>query len=360
MYNFDKQSETFSPSLIFYLDYIKENIEKCIEIAGSANRLWPHIKTHKCSSLVKLQMEYGINRFKVATIAEAEMVASCGALHVVIAYPVIGPNINRYKTLCEKYENTVFYAVGDDLKQIGLLAKKFSENQKLNVLIDVNLGQDRTGVHVSRLESFHNDCLSIDNVRLCGLHCYDGHRHEGDFKIRDKEVKKIDEKLFEILNNLPKQDVIIMGGTPSFPCHAKHMPNAYLSPGTLVLHDYGYATSYRDMDFKIAAAVLCRVISRPTKNTFTIDLGTKAVACDPKETRAVIFGMEHAKIVMHNEEHMVFSVDVDKMPEIGDELFLLPFHICPTVSLYNVANVIESGKLTNVYKIDARNRVLNI
>ena len=40
-------NEVCSPSLLVYPDRIEENIKRMIKIAGSAENLRPHVKTHK-------------------------------------------------------------------------------------------------------------------------------------------------------------------------------------------------------------------------------------------------------------------------------------------------------------------------
>lgn len=47
------EEEIPSPALIFYTDIIEENIQSAIAMAGGADRLWPHRKTHKCGKLSK-------------------------------------------------------------------------------------------------------------------------------------------------------------------------------------------------------------------------------------------------------------------------------------------------------------------
>ena len=71
-----------SPALLLYPDRIRENIRRMIRVAGGTSRLRPHIKTHKLAELVRMQIEEGINKFKCATIAEAEMAAGAGAKDV--------------------------------------------------------------------------------------------------------------------------------------------------------------------------------------------------------------------------------------------------------------------------------------
>lgn len=82
-----------------------------IDIAGGAARLWPHIKTHKMAEVVQMQIEAGIDRFKCATIAEAEMAAKAGAKHLTLAYPLVGPNIKRFAALQAAFPEVEFFAI---------------------------------------------------------------------------------------------------------------------------------------------------------------------------------------------------------------------------------------------------------
>ena len=56
-YHFSGEENIDSPALIYYQDVIEENINKAVGLAGNAERLWPHVKTHKTSALLKLQIE---------------------------------------------------------------------------------------------------------------------------------------------------------------------------------------------------------------------------------------------------------------------------------------------------------------
>src|SRR5215467_5397715 len=102
-YSIENVNEVFTPALVFYKDLIRSNIAEVIRLAGSSKRLCPHAKTHKCREIVRLQIDAGITSHKCATVAEAEMLAQCGAADVVIAYPIIGPNVRRVRALVEKY-----------------------------------------------------------------------------------------------------------------------------------------------------------------------------------------------------------------------------------------------------------------
>lgn len=366
-FSFPGEEEIISPQLVYYKDSIESNIRKMIALAGAPERLWPHVKTHKMAELVKLQMSYGIRTFKCATIAEAEMCGMAGADKTAIAYPLIGPNIGRYLCLEEKYPETEYYAIGDDTYQIQRLGESAAaRGRKVRVLMDVDMGQHRTGVPFHKVCEWYAKWEKLDGIAMCGFHCYDGHRHEADFKLRDKETGQSDEAVWRLQTELVKMGLdcglIIAGGTPSFPCHLKYR-DFYLSPGTCVVQDAGYQRSYSDMSFTPGAAVLTRVISHPGSNRFTVDMGTKAVASDPPGERAYIAGMDYAKTVMQNEEHWVLEVPDemrDRIPPIGTVLHAVPVHICPTTALYPAVLVVSCGKIFDWWEVTARNRKITV
>lgn len=365
-YHFEEENDVFSPQLVYYPELIQSNIELMIKIAQTPDRLWPHVKTYKIAEVVKMLIENGINKVKCATIAEAQMSLDAGINTIFIAYPLVGPNINRFINLCKQYKDATIYACGDDTKQITLLSDKAIENNiKVKLLMDVDTGLHRTGVSLEKVIDTYKEWYKYDGIIMSGLHCYDGQRHESDKKIRYDETEKLDNIIKDIKASLEKDnykcEILIMGGTPSFPCH-QHFTDYYLSPGTCIIQDSGYESNYLDLPFVPAATILTRVISRTTPNTFTIDLGTKAIASDP-EIRCVIADMEYARIIMHNEEHMVLEVDdthIKDIPQIGEVLYAIPTHVCPTSILYPSVKVVKNNHLVDEWIIKARDRYINI
>jgi len=361
IYRIENTDDIISPSLIYYLDVIKQNTEEVIRTAGDVNRLWPHIKTHKCEEMVKLLMSYGINKFKTATIAEAEMAAHAGSKQIILAYPLIGPNMQRLINLQKAYPDATFYAIEDDLDQLSLLSQKCIENDiVLKCLIDVNLGLNRTGVEIDKLEDLYTAASGLKGLDLVGLHCYDGNHHQVDFNERNEAVKSVDERIEKVVDRLLAKglncSIIVAGGTPSFPCHAVDT-NWYLSPGTSFINDAGYMQNIPDLPCTPGAAVLTRVVSHPAPGYFTIDLGYKGIAADPQPQRGFIVGLEDAEQVMQNEEHWVFKLaDPDKVPPIGSVLYVIPTHICPTTALYPEVLVAQGGKIVDRWQVTARNR----
>ena len=46
----------------------------------------------------------------------------------------------------------------------------------------------------------------------------------------------------------------------------------------------------------------------------------------------------------------------DACPTVGDELFVIPTHICPTTALYDTVIVVEHGAVCDTWEVTARNR----
>ena len=230
----------------------------------------------------------------------------------------------------------------------------------LPTLVDVNMGMNRTGVPIERLEELYRSASSLPGLRLCGMHCYDGNHNNKDAAVRQAEVDDTDKKVWDIMERLNGDgiccELAVAGGTPSFPCHAG-CTRWYLSPGTAFITDAGYYMNLPDLDFIPGAAVMTRVISHPAEGVFTTDLGYKAIASDPAGQRGFIVGLEDAVPIIHSEEHWAFRLeDKSRIPAIGTCLYVIPTHICPTTALYPEILVAKEGRVAARWQVTARNR----
>jgi D-serine deaminase-like pyridoxal phosphate-dependent protein len=157
---------------------------------------------------------------------------------------------------------------------------------------------------------------------------------------------------------------LVCGGTPTFPVFAalQDVPGIECSPGTFVLHDAGYGGKFADLAGITQAAVLVtRVISRPTADRVTLDLGNKAVAADPPmERRVKLLDFPECKIVGHNEEHLIVETAEAGRYTPGDVVYALPGHVCPTVALHREVLVAEGNRVVGRWAVAARDRVLTV
>jgi len=365
-YHISNISEVDSPALVVYPARVKENIEKLVSMIDDVERLRPHVKTHKTKEAALLQMEAGIKKFKCATIAEAEMLGSIKAPDVLLAYQPIGPKINRFIALIKKYPKTKFSCLIDDREAAQALAAKASEaGISVPVFVDLNLGMHRTGIapgkHAIELYKF---CSSLDGIKPVGLHGYDGHIRDQNFQERKKQCDRAFTMVEHLENELVKlgfaAPVIVIGGSPTFPIHAKRK-DVECSPGTFIFWDGGYQQGLPEQPFLPAALVISRIISHPAENLFCADLGHKSIAAErDMDSRVHFLNAPDLKPVAQSEEHLVLQTNNVNSHKTGDVLYGLPFHICPTCALYEKALIVEDGNVTGEWKIIARDRRIDI
>ena len=358
-------NEITSPSILIYPDRIEANIKKMIDIAGGPDRLRPHVKTHKMSEIIKLQMKYGILKFKCATIAETEMVAGCGAPDILLAVQPVGPNIDRFFKLKQEFKKVKISCIADNediIIQLSDMARK--TGLETNVWLDINSGMNRTGVIPGeKAARLFKRIMDSPMLIAEGLHLYDGHIHEPDFTKRklicDEGFISITSLVEELKSDGISPVKIIAGGTPTFPIHASR-EDIELSPGTLLLWDWGYSSSFSDMDFLHAAVLVTRIISKPAKDLLCLDLGHKSVASEMPQPRINFLNIQKYAIINHNEEHMVIRTGEAAKYKTGDLLYGIPWHICPTVDRHDSVYVINDHKLTGQWSVEARKRKITV
>jgi D-serine deaminase-like pyridoxal phosphate-dependent protein len=355
---------------LFYKDLIEQNISRLIaRVGGDPKRLRPHVKTHKTREIVRMQLAVGITKHKCATIAEAELLAQVGAPDVMISYNLIGPNAHRFGRLIKKYPESRFSTLVDHPRAAEELSHALSQAEvRAEVLLDLDVGQHRTGIAAGpEAARLYEKIAGLPGLEPGGLHVYDGHNHQHKLEERQHAVDKLLADVGDLAAALTKKGIpvprIVFGGTPTFPVYANlDWPNAECSPGTCVLNDYNYGVWFPDLaEFTHAAVLLTRVISKPTARRVTLDLGYKAVASDPPAgQRCTLLNIPHYEAVLHNEEHLVIETDAAERLQLGDVIYALPAHVCPTSALHQFAYVIDKGQVVDRWDIAGRDRVLTV
>ncbi len=365
-FEIDNVSELDSPALVFYPDRIAENIRTLKASIDSVSRLRPHVKTHKSAEVTFLMINAGITKFKCATIAEAEMLAVCGAADVLLAYQPVGPKVKRYISLIKTFQQTQFSCLVDNEQSLNELSAAAVESDlQINVFLDLNLGMNRTGILPNeKALALYQKMYVSKGINAIGLHGYDGHIHDVSLSKRREKwqvgwdaIKSLKDSI--VASGLPVP-VIVGGGTPTYPFYAEQ-PEVECSPGTFILWDKGYQNSFEEQDYEIAAVLISRVISILDETKICLDLGHKAVAAENELTKRVSFiNAPDARIISQSEEHLVLEMGKDHGFKIGDVLYGLPIHICPTVALYDRAATVIDHKIRGEWAIVSRNRKINI
>jgi D-serine deaminase-like pyridoxal phosphate-dependent protein len=280
-YRIANEDEVASPALLVYPERIADNIVRMITAAGGAERLRPHVKTHKMPDVIRMEIERCITKFKVATIAEAEMTAAAGGLDVLLAYPVVGPAARRLARLAATHPRTTFRAITDSAVGIdGLAAAATAADVTLDVLLDLDVGFARTGIRPGPdAVALYRRIAAAPNLTAGGLHAYDGHLRDADHGRLVAATEAAFTPVWSLRSELRAAGFAVprtvVSGTPTFAILAAR-DDVEVGAGTTVLWDAGQAEISPDLDFLPAAVLLARVVSKPGDGRLCLDLGHKA------------------------------------------------------------------------------------
>ena len=364
-----------SPALLFDADAIRRNFDLMLRIVGGdSSKLRPHIKTHKCGEILKLQHRLGIRQVKAATVAEAELAAQSGMIDVLVSYPLIGPNVARLFDLVSAYPETRFSCLVDSEEALGGFIRTGYE--PIHLFVDLDCGMHRTGISPGPgIVDLVQAIVGNPTLRFAGLHVYDGHIHDATLEARTVQFEAamalVDESLAAIESKVGPVPLLVAGGSPTFGLHASRALSdprlRQCSPGASVLWDCGYGTNFSDLQFEPACFLLTRVVSHPRADVpgrcvVCVDLGHKAVAAEnPLDRRVAFPAIPDVKYLSQSEEHLVLEVNGLSFWPVGTELVGIPYHVCPTVALHQEAHLIRDGAITGeAWKIDARDRRITI
>jgi len=355
-----------TPVLVVYPDRVKQNIDTLKSMIDDVSRLRPHAKTYKNKEVTQLMLEAGIKKFKCATIAEAEMLAICKAPDVLLAYQPVGPKLQRFVKLILAYKSTKFSCLVDNISAAVEISGAAVKNKVvIKVYIDLNVGQNRTGIAPGNdAIRLYADCSLLPGIKPVGLHAYDGHIHDADLAVRTEKCNSSYEAVVELQQNIKEkgypEPIIIAGGSPTFPIHAKR-DHIECSPGTFVYWDKGYQTALSEQKFLTAALVVTRVMSLPDETKLCLDAGHKSVAPENEIGKRIYFlNAPELLMVGQSEEHLVVDAGKGHNYKVGDVLYGLPYHICPTIALYERVITIDHSKTSGEWKNVGRDRKITI
>jgi D-serine deaminase-like pyridoxal phosphate-dependent protein len=224
---------------------------------------------------------------------------------------------------------------------------------------------NRTGIKPDeKAIQLYEDGTALKGIRMMGLHAYDGHIRNKEVKERARACNADFAPVLMMRKTLMEKGYVeprlIAGGTPTFPVYAAYS-HVECSPGTFIYWDKGYQDACPEQKFLPAALVITRVVSLPGETTLCVDMGYKSIASENEPANRVYFlNAPGLTVVSQSEEHMVLEAGKQHAWKIGDLLYGLPVHICPSCALYDAAITVEKGDVTGAWEIISRKRKITI
>ncbi|MDQ2773638.1 MAG: alanine racemase [Acidobacteriota bacterium] len=359
-YRIDKAEEIITPALVIYPEIVDANILATLRLAGNDPNRWrPHIKTVKAAEILKQLMSHDVVNFKCATTLELLTACQSGAADVLLAFPVVGANARRTLAIARDHSKTRVSV----LIESGVQLEPWRDNQ-VGIFIDVNPGMNRTGIAPERAPEIVEMARSAGK-QFRGLHYYDGHVSSFAASERENRAHAGYDRLMMVADALISAGIaiqeIITSGTPAAPSamsYAKFRDQSFthrISPGTLVFNDMTSLGQFPVHGFAPAALVLSTVVSHPAAGHITCDAGHKSVSADSGVPTCSVIGHPELTPLKPSEEHLPMQVEFEgRMPAIGEQLYLLPRHVCPSVNNFDEAMLVVGGRVRSVIPITAR------
>ena len=355
-----------TPALVVYPEIVSSNIERTLHLlGGDANRWRAHIKTAKLAYTLRLLIGRGVRTFKCATTLELLVACRNGAADVLLAYPTVGANALRVREIAERFPEVCVSVLAENEEQV-----RQWKGSTVGIFVDINPGMNRTGVEASDPDKIIEMVRAIVGAGLefRGLHFYDGQYGGLEEHERTMAARAGYDRLLELASEIGRNGLtvpeVVTGGTPTFPSSVAYhgfQGNKFIhrvSPGTLVYCDATCLAQFPDeYGYTPAVLVATRVVSRPHKGIFTCDAGHKSVSADAGVPTCVVVGHPELTPLGPSEEHLPLqSTTEGNSPQIGEVLYLIPRHVCPTVNNFDEALVVRAGRIESVEKVSARGR----
>jgi D-serine deaminase-like pyridoxal phosphate-dependent protein len=350
-----------TPALAIYPDIVDSNIEATLKLAGGDPNRWrPHIKTAKLGFTMRRLVERGVVNFKCSTSLELLTACRSGARDVVVAYAMVGANARRVREIASEFADVRVSILVENEAQAAAW-----ESTEIGVFIDVNPGMNRTGIDQTRTADIVALARTL-GANFRGLHYYDGHIHAAAESERRSEAHRGYDVLMEVISAVREAgcrlDEVITSGTPAMPSGLAY-PGFRdagfvhrVSPGTVVYHDTTSLEQLSSVEgYRPAALVIARVVSHPTADRATCDAGHKSVSADAGVPTCAVLGRPDLTPLKPSEEHLpIQAAPGAALPAIGEFLYLIPRHVCPTVNNFDDALLVRGGRITGAERVTAR------
>ncbi|MFO7835328.1 MAG: alanine racemase [Candidatus Thorarchaeota archaeon] len=368
--------DVLTPAAVVDLERLKRNIGAMAEFAAENGvNLRPHVKTHKCSEIAKLQQDYGCKGITVATLGEASAFVEDGFDDITLAKPFVQ---GKEKDAIRLADHISLKLLVDHPYTVDILQESFAEeNIDVRVLLKVDCGYHRCGVNpkqpsairlAQKIDEAPN--LDFEGILTHGGHAYGATSSKQIQRIAQQEQKVMIQFAHELENangNLEPRTVSV-GSTPTMTQH-KEIEGGIteIRPGNYAFFDYTQAVLGSCHIQDIALSVIATVIGT-YEGRVVIDAGATALSKDrgpvhlephcgygkivhdyksgTLDDNSVIHSLsqEHGKITIENGSTL-------QKVEPGTKVRILPNHSCLVANLFGRYHISDNGKIIKTWDI---------
>jgi D-serine deaminase-like pyridoxal phosphate-dependent protein len=333
-----------TPAAVVDLDRLERNLARWQQYCDEAGlRSRPHVKTHRCVEIARMQVELGARGITCQKLGEAETMVDAGLDDVLIPYNLLGDvKLRRLTSLLERARVAV--TVDDAALLPGLAQAARDAGRELTVLVECDTGLGRAGVQTP--EEAVELARTIDEpLRFGGLLTYPVLEGTAAF------LSAASEEL--------EPETVSVGGTPSMwsAANLADVANEYRAGNYAFYDRNSIAAGAATLD-DVALTVHATVVSRPAPDRALLDAGSKSLSSDrgPDDAMGLIVEAPGSPIVQLNEEHAYVQLAEGETLELGQRVHVVPNHACVVSNLFDELVLERGGNVEAVWRVAARGR----
>jgi D-serine deaminase-like pyridoxal phosphate-dependent protein len=323
--------------------------------------LWPHIKTHKCIEIARIQLEAGAAGLVCAKLGEAETMLASGVRRMFIAYPLVDPETQaaRVRAVAESLDTLIVAATS--FPQVEALGRVLAAaDVTLPVLMAVDTGLGREGVRGKQAAQATAEAIRKQPcMRLAGFYSHEGHAYSAGVDRQAAALRCVEH--LTAFRDAIDPDLTIWPGCSVTAGLAAGLPGVHaIRPGTYVFGDLWLSRMTGQMSLEqTALSVLTTVVDQPQPGLAFVDGGSKSLGSEKTPDNTIASSADERDLHMTrvSEEHgWVTGSQVDEL-KIGERIRWIPAHVCPVINLHDELIIVNDGVVTDCWKVAARGKV---
>lgn len=365
-----------TPALLLDLDVLERNLDRmAARVAGLGVALRPHVKTHKCLEIARLQVARGARGITVATLAEAAAFADGGFDDITWAFPLV---VGRLAEVVELARRITFRVTVDSAAAVAALSEAArSAAVELHAWLEVDSGHHRSGVAPESVDAavLARALAGERGVAFDGLLTHAGQSYDARTRADRAAVAERERAVMVGLGSrLEREGIhvpgVSVGSTPGMSAVARLDGVTEVRPGNYAFHDYMQLASGVCEAEECAVTVLASVISHQgAADHAVVDAGALSLSKDPGPHDAslarglgpLVAGLAgqqldgRLRVVGVSQEHGLVSGDapgdVAGRLAVGEKVRILPNHSCLTAALFDRYEVVRGVEVVDSWRI---------
>jgi D-serine deaminase-like pyridoxal phosphate-dependent protein len=369
------QLETIkTPSLIVDFQRMKRNAETVSARAKALNvALRPHVKTHRCAEIARLQTADDFGGIMVSTLSEAHFFAANGFSDITYGVPIERGKFAEAIEIAKTIERfAVLTTDAESVEELNRTAKR--ENAELDVFLKVDIGYHRCGVEPHTKEAFEIPRRITDssNLNFAGILTHAGHAYHAN---TPNELLAVAHQERDLMRGFAEKlrgegievPTVSVGSTPTMSAIDNLEGITELRCGNYIFYDAFQATLGSCKFSDCALTVLAAVVHRDaTRRKIVVDAGAVALS---KDRGAVEFDQNcgygrvydlegndlNLRVGTLSQEHgeiLVEDENAFKNLKVGSRVRILANHSCLTALQHSHYHILDDGQIVARWEIN--------